>query len=46
MTRLGGWRGRAVAFRLSEASEEGLETAVILQGARGGRILAVARADN
>jgi hypothetical protein len=46
MTRLGGWRGRATAFRLPEAAEDGLETAVILQVPRGGRILAVARAKN
>jgi hypothetical protein len=44
MTRLGGWRGRASAYRLPEPTEDGLETVVILQGARGGRVLAVARA--
>ena len=46
MTKVGLWRGRASAFRLPEASEEGLQTAVILQGPRGGRVLGVARAKN
>ena len=39
--RLGRWRGRPQAFRLPEASEEGLETAVIIQAPKGGRVLAV-----
>lgn len=41
--RLGAWRGRSVAFRLGAPAEEGLETVVIVQGARGGRILGVGR---
>lgn len=41
MKRLGGWRGRAAAFRLPEASEDGLDTVVLVQGAHGGRVLAV-----
>ena len=43
MTRLGGWRGRPAVFRLPEPSEDGLVTFVILQGAHGGRVLAVGR---
>lgn len=43
MRRLGGWRGRPVAFRLPEPGEDGLKTVVILQGARGGRVLAIGR---
>jgi hypothetical protein len=39
--RLGAWRGRPVAFRLPEAGEEGLKTVVLVQGARGGRIIGV-----
>ena len=46
MTRLGAWRGRPKAFRLPAASEEGLATAVLLQGDHGGRVLAVAIAKN
>jgi hypothetical protein len=41
MVRLGGWYGRPTAFRLPKAEEEGLKTAVIVQGARGGRIIGV-----
>jgi len=43
LKRLGPWRGRAQAYRLSKPSEAGLVTVVIVQGARGGRILGVAR---
>ena len=44
--RLGAWRGRPTAFRLPPADEvrpadEGLESVVLLQAARGGRILGV-----
>ena len=41
--RLGGWRGRPTAFRLPPPSEDGLATVILLQGARGGRVMAVAR---
>jgi len=44
ITRLGAWRGRPTAYRLPAPSEEGLETAVIVQGVHGGRIVGVARA--
>ncbi|MEO8115143.1 MAG: DUF1223 domain-containing protein, partial [Phenylobacterium sp.] len=40
--RLGAWRGRPAAFKL-EAAEEGLQTVVIVQAARGGRVLGVGR---
>jgi hypothetical protein len=43
MTRLGAWRGVPASYRLPEASEDGLDTVVIVQGARGGRVLAVSR---
>ncbi|WP_436009043.1 DUF1223 domain-containing protein [Phenylobacterium sp. LjRoot219] len=43
MKRLGPWRGRAQAYRLPKAAESGLVTVVIVQGARGGRVLGVAR---
>jgi hypothetical protein len=43
MKRLGGWRGRPAAFRLPETSEDGLMTVIIVQGARGGRVLGVGR---
>lgn len=43
MKRLGGWRGRPMAFRLPEPKEDGLKTVVIIQGARGGRVLGVGR---
>ncbi|MDB5448572.1 MAG: hypothetical protein JWQ97_3889, partial [Phenylobacterium sp.] len=44
MKRLGSWRGRPAAFRLPDASEDGLATVIILQAPHGGRVLAVARA--
>jgi hypothetical protein len=46
MKRLGGWRGRPVAFRAPDADEDGLETVVIVQGAHGGRVLAVGRPES
>jgi hypothetical protein len=39
VTRLGAWKGQPVAFRLPASSEDGLKTVVIVQGARGGRVL-------
>lgn len=38
--RLGAWRGRPVAFHLPPASDDGLKTAVIVQGVKGGRVVA------
>jgi hypothetical protein len=42
LKRLGPWRGRPTAYRLPKTKEDGLETAVLVQAARGGRVLAVA----
>jgi hypothetical protein len=39
LKRLGAWRGKPVAFRLPEASEEGLKTVVLVQAGHGGRVL-------
>jgi hypothetical protein len=44
MTRLGAWKGKPQAFRLPAAEEEGLRTVVVLQGPKGGRVLAVGQA--
>jgi len=41
MTRLGSWRVRPTAYRVPRAGEDGLETVVIVQAPRGGRVLAV-----
>ena len=38
--RLGAWRGRPTAYRVPKASEDGLHSLLIVQGAAGGRILA------
>ena len=43
LTRLGAWRGRPAAFRLTEASDDGLETVILVQAGRGGRIIGVGR---
>lgn len=42
--RLGPWRGRPTAYRLP-AAEDGLASAVLVQGAEGGGIIAVALKD-
>ena len=42
ITRLGRWRGRPTAYRMPPPSEEGLATAVLVQGLEGGRIVGVA----
>jgi hypothetical protein len=42
VTRLGGWKGRPVAFRLPAESEEGLKSVVLVQAGHGGRVLAAA----
>ncbi|HEX5262204.1 MAG TPA: DUF1223 domain-containing protein [Phenylobacterium sp.] len=42
VTRLGGWRGRPVAFRLPAEPEEGLKSVVLVQAGHGGRVLAAA----
>ncbi len=43
VTRLGSWRGKPVTFKIAEAPEDGLAVAVLVQGAKGGRILGAAR---
>ncbi len=40
--RLGTWRGRPQAYRLSPAAEEGLKTVVVVQLPRGGRVVGLA----
>jgi len=40
VVRLGAWKGRPRAYKLPDA-QEGLATAVLLQGADGGRVLSV-----
>jgi hypothetical protein len=40
LTRLGAWRGKPVAFRVPAADDEGLKTVVLVQGAKGGRMIA------
>jgi hypothetical protein len=37
--RLGAWRGRPTAYRLPAAEDDGLKSVVIVQGAKGGRVL-------
>lgn len=39
VVRIGGWRGRPTIYRLPEASDDGLSTAVIVQTPKGGKIL-------
>lgn len=39
--RLGSWRGRPQAYRLAKSGDEGLKTLVVVQAAKGGRILGV-----
>ena len=41
VARLGSWYGRPSAYKQPKATEDGLKTVVIVQGAKGGRILGV-----
>ncbi|MBI1683522.1 DUF1223 domain-containing protein [Caulobacter hibisci] len=41
LVKLGPWSGRAKIYRLPAATDEDLATAVIVQGAKGGRVLGV-----
>jgi hypothetical protein len=41
--RLGFWRGRPQAYRVPAATEEGLQTVVVVQAPRGGRVLGLAQ---
>jgi hypothetical protein len=43
ITRLGAWRGKPAAYRLPPPQEDGLATAVLVQGVKGGRVLGVGR---
>ena len=43
--RLGAWRGRPTAYRMPQPPAEGLASAVIVQGPRGGRVIAAAQKD-
>jgi hypothetical protein len=40
LIRLGGWNGRPRVYHAPAAQSDGLQTAVIVQGAHGGRVLA------
>ena len=42
MTRLGSWRGKPQAYRLPAPADMSLRTVVIVQAARGGRVIGVA----
>ncbi|MDP1737241.1 MAG: DUF1223 domain-containing protein [Caulobacter sp.] len=41
VVRLGGWRGKPTAYRIPATEIEGLSTAILVQAAKGGRIIAV-----
>jgi hypothetical protein len=41
--RLGAWRGRPTAYRMPASDEPGLATVVIVQAAKGGRVLGAAQ---
>lgn len=42
IAHLGAWRGRPTAYRVPATEEDGLKTVVVVQGAKGGRIIGVA----
>jgi hypothetical protein len=42
LDRLGPWSGHARTYVLPKASAPGLKSAILVQGAKGGRILAAA----
>jgi hypothetical protein len=41
LTRLGPWSGQPKLYRLTASSDEALKTVIILQGAKGGRVIGV-----
>lgn len=43
LVRLGGWTGRPRSYHAPDAQSDGLQTAIIVQTAHGGRVLAVFR---
>jgi hypothetical protein len=44
LERLGSWSGRSKAYALPAAPADGLKTVIIVQGAKGGHVVAVKRA--
>lgn len=44
VVRLGTWRGRPTAYRIRTPADEGLESVLVVQAAKDGRIVAVAEA--
>ena len=43
IVKLGPWRGKPTAYRVPTAKEEGLATLVLVQGAKGGRVIGLAK---
>lgn len=43
LVKLGPWRGKPTAYRVPAAKEEGLATVVVVQGAKGGRVIGLAK---
>ena len=43
LIRLGAWNGRSRSFTVPETKDDGLKTVVVVQGVRGGRVLAIGR---
>lgn len=46
LVRLGPWAGRPKLYRLPPAADDNLESVVLVQGAKGGRILGVLQAES
>jgi len=46
LVRLGPWAGKPKLFRVPAATDDDLETVILVQGAKGGRILGVLHAPN
>mgnify|MGYP000848229890 CR=1 FL=1 len=43
IVKLGPWRGKPTAYRVPASKEEGLATVVLVQGAKGGRVIGVGK---
>jgi hypothetical protein len=43
LVRLGGWSGRARTYTVPDTKVDGLKTLIVVQGVRGGRVLAIGR---
>jgi len=41
LARLGAWSGNPTLYRTPKPAEDGLKTAILVQGARGGKIIGV-----